>query len=237
MTTETKPRWIIHPYFRVLAQLLMEIEHATYNSGYEAQRRASYAHRVLNEFGRELSGEAQLADPGPKAESWRSKVLTPIVQRQLWGVPDCYGPSVDAGVLALARGSGLGGEADKYEGQKVTISHATRFYLGYNIGREYLYPVFRRNILYLRETRWFTAIVFQTASVSDVGFYDLTLKNQDKLMGPRPDISMGCKHSVPELPPFSPTEIEVIESEGLGDLYMYDLEYLVSRFLSLLCPC
>ena len=74
----------------------------------------------MEAFGEELEEHKELTSRGPVTSAWRSTVLTPILQRQLQGVPDAYAPSLDAGV-GLDDKDGEGG---------LTIAAVTEFYLG-----------------------------------------------------------------------------------------------------------
>ena len=76
------------PYVYLISQLLGEAKFARDHNIHEARRRQSYAAKVLNLFGEEL-WEYKL-----DAASFRSRVLTPILQCQLWGVHDAYLPSI-----------------------------------------------------------------------------------------------------------------------------------------------
>jgi hypothetical protein len=76
------------PYDRIVAQLIREDEHGKCNRGHEALRRQSYVQRVLDTFWLEID----LYDGDSVA--FRSKALTPLLQRQLWGVEENYSPSV-----------------------------------------------------------------------------------------------------------------------------------------------
>ena len=77
---------------------MCELDHGHLSGAYEAQRHWSYVVQVMNAFGDELMEQRQLENDGPHAPAWRSKVLTPILQRQLNGVSDVYAPALRVGV-------------------------------------------------------------------------------------------------------------------------------------------
>ena len=74
------------PYDRIICQLKEEDAHGDTDMSHESQRRRSYARQVLDEFGEEFK-----AYKGPPAD-FRSHVLSPILARQLVGIPDSYSP-------------------------------------------------------------------------------------------------------------------------------------------------
>ena len=117
-----KNRFIPSAYTWVIHQLSTEVLHGDRNRAHEAQRRASYAQRVLNAVGEELDSHSDLEVDGPEAASWRSIVLTPILQRHLYGIPDSYTPAIYRTLLP----PGPGINPDRI----LTISDVTRFYLG-----------------------------------------------------------------------------------------------------------
>ena len=99
-------------YARIIHQLMLEDEHGQVNTGHEALCRHTYAQMVLDHLGKELDFYR-----GPLAQ-FHSKVLTPILQCQLKGVPDVYAPSIRR-AIAL-------------QNNMPTISQVTKFYLGNN---------------------------------------------------------------------------------------------------------
>ena len=77
-----RKRYIPVVYAQLLHQLCNEIAHGNLNPGDEAQRRAAYADQVTDQFADLIYGHFDFCRPGPAASIWRSKVLTPIIQRQ-----------------------------------------------------------------------------------------------------------------------------------------------------------
>lgn len=87
-TQDSRSRFIPCAYLRVIYQLATEVFHGELDLSHEAQCRSSYAQCVLNATGDELDSETVIKTDGSAAAAWRSKVLTPILQRRLNGVPD-----------------------------------------------------------------------------------------------------------------------------------------------------
>ena len=99
-------------YTHIIHQLMLEDEHGQVNTGHEALRHCTYTQMVLDHLGKELDFYR-----GPLVR-FCSKVLTPILQRQLKGVPNVYAPSIWR-AIAL-------------QNDMPTISQVTKFYLGNN---------------------------------------------------------------------------------------------------------
>jgi hypothetical protein len=121
-------------YRRVISQLTAEVRHATIHTGHEALRRCSYAMETLDAFAKELSSTRSIT------AAFRSKILTPILQRQLQGIPDHYTPAV-SGVIAS-------------DHETVTIGDATNFYLNEDPTHPQCIPGYRRNLIYIPEMMW-----------------------------------------------------------------------------------
>jgi hypothetical protein len=148
-------------YVQLIYQPLAEDRHGNDNSGYEALRRQSYARQVLEGAGKEIKGYK-----GPP-EKFRSVILTPILQRYLKGVPDCYAPSLHAAVA---------------KGDEPTISDATEFYLGVDPVSHIYIPQYRRNLLYIAESRWYLGVLLKNFDVDNKDGFNTTRTNHDKAM-------------------------------------------------------
>ena len=92
----SQTRHIPEGYCRIVHQFICEVQLGKDCHAYEAERRMIYASRVTDEFIEEIK---PFDRDGPGA-NWRSKVLTPILQRQLVGISDVYSWSVNRGVMA-----------------------------------------------------------------------------------------------------------------------------------------
>ena len=114
-------------YIQLISQLVAEDEHAGENDGHEALRRQTYAQQVLDYVGKELRSVK-----GNAVEGFRSKVLNPILQCYLQGVPDSYAPSICAAIS---------------DEEEVTIADATLFYLAWDPVDPTFIPHYRRNLL------------------------------------------------------------------------------------------
>ena len=75
-------------YTCLLHQFLLEIQLAKHNKAHKILRQQTYAEKVLDEFGLELTRFCGAEN------DFHSKVLTPILQRQLNGIPDPQGPAI-----------------------------------------------------------------------------------------------------------------------------------------------
>ena len=207
-----KKRFIPSAYIRILHQFCAETLHADHNRAHEAQRRASYALRVLNAFGDELNDQRAIETDGRNAVAWRSKVLTPILQRHLCGVPDSYGPSICNALLPPAGPEGHGSQAPR----KVTIRDATSFYLGRDPTHHSLAPIYYRNLVYRHEARWHLGIVFQVVSVDDVKYYLNNLNIQRSIMR---EIAKTRRPEGGGIPPLGLMEYVAVTVAGLGNAF------------------
>jgi hypothetical protein len=201
-----KSRYIQIPYYRLFQQLYAEVRHGNKNAAHEAQRRGSYARRVMEAFGEELEAHKELASQGTVASAWRSKVLTPILQRQLQGVPDAYAPSLEAGI-GMQDSDDEDDDGDGNKG-KLTISDVTEFYLG----SDPLHPdnkrFYVRNLVYIQEMRWHLAILLGKQKLESSEFFKQTLDNQDYLLDDPAEIS-------PDPDAFFAKERAVLGTEGI----------------------
>jgi hypothetical protein len=73
--------------------------------------------------------------------AFRSIVLTPILQRQLFGIHDAYTPYVRSTI-------------SEDNDTELTIEVVTKFYLGEDPIDPVNIPTYRRNLIYLPEARW-----------------------------------------------------------------------------------
>ena len=138
---------------------------------HEARRRETYARQVLDAFGKELEGFTNFTKAAMKR--FRSAVLTPILQRQLYGVPEAYTPSVRRAVMR--------------DHSELTIKAATELYLGDDPTDPENIPNYHQNLLYAQEARWHLGRVMQT-HINDaevhvhVEYYNRFLEDHDRIM-------------------------------------------------------
>jgi hypothetical protein len=223
-------RRIPEGYARLIHQLILEVQHGGSDSGHESERRMMYAGRVLDKFVEELK---PFPDDGPGAD-WRSIVLTPILQRQMIGIPDSYSWSVNRAVVNMGYDEedsdpdeeeftdDMGDEEDRL---RPTIAQATRAYLAVDpLDPEWI-PSYRRNLLYVREMRWHLSVVsvHNKYTVSQVPIFDVTIKNSDFL---HEFVSNQMKDN-PSPDSLLLPELIVIVSEGIEKFYESEISRLV----------
>ena len=214
-----KTHQIPAPYDRIVAQLITEDEHAKIDASHEALRRQTYAQRVLDEFWKEIRKYN-----GP-AIAFCSKVLTPILMRQLFAVDENYTPSV--------RESINGGPGNP------TIEQVTSFYLSEDPTDPDWIPSYRRNLVYLAEPRWHLGIVMGKYVCGDAKIYATLRAHQDVLdahireaaetkeeMSEDVDSTEG-EEPVP-VPPLNITEVQMIFHERLNEFFAPELMLVVS---------
>jgi hypothetical protein len=212
------------PYDRIVAQLIAEDIHAKTDSGHEVLRRQTYAQVVLDKFWKEIKGYKG------EAVNFRSKVLTPILQRQLWGVEENYGPALRLAVAGAPKNP--------------TIAQATQFYLENDPTDPDWIPTFRRNLIYIPEARWHLGFVLGNYTVDDVTAYDSVRKNVDqiyksmqKIAAIRARNKAAGKAAVKpkptedtEVPELGILETYIIFSEHLDDFFEPELKRVVRPF-------
>ena len=188
-------------YHRLACQLTAEIIHAKDHTGHEALCRCSYAMEVLDAFGAELSSVRIVT------ADFRSKVLTPILQRQLRGVPDYYTPGVSNAVAS--------------DGETVTICDATNFYLHDDPTHPRCIPSYRRNLIYIPETRWHLGYVLGKIKLGSGPQYDRIRTHQDDLMEALGEEESDDDDS--DVPGFIGAEVTILVEEGLDDYFAQEL--------------
>jgi len=203
---EWYPRLVPVPYAQLVQQFLFEEGFAAKIDSHESHRRACYAGQVLDEFAKELMGY-----DGDDLD-FRSFVLTPILQRQLRGIPDAYGPTIQRAVCGA-----------NAPGGRVTIEGATQFYLTVDPTNPRCIPSYRRNLIYIREARWHLALQLGLIDIALYRHFNWFLDHHDLVMSklqPRPPSRT--------VPAFSLEEVEVIVLEGLQDWFEPELCRVVS---------
>ena len=230
-------------YVQIIDQLWTEFDHTRHTKAHEALRRGAYASDILKHLGKELK---KYKGPGAK---FRSQVLNPILQRYLRGIPDCYTPIVQEAIahtsaevkkaLTIKQGDDAEDDAeddagdDAGEGTKPTILGATVFYLSVDPVDEENIPLYRRNLVYLAESRWHLAILADETLVEDEDFFKTTrVDHHDYVMEAYQDqLQEGPpqRNQDNEVTPFSEAEVEVILAEGLDWFFEEDLEDYVSK--------
>lgn len=212
------------PYVQLIGQLVTEDEHGDYNEGHEALRRQSYARQMLHEVAKEIRAY------GGAPTEFRSKVLTPILQRYVRGVPDSYTPAIRR---AIAGGDSM-----------PTIADATRFYLEEDPVDPAHISFYRRNLIYIPESRWYLGILMGKTSVESAADFNKVRANHDNVMEAAQedddddddDGSGGNSNNDEEPSPFNEVEVQTIVSEGLEEFFEGELSGLVCTLRSSRLP-
>jgi hypothetical protein len=223
-------------YVQLIDQLQKEVHHSEHNNGHEALRRGSYAMEILQHLGKEL----KLYNGAE--EDFRSKVLNPILQRYLRGIPDAYTPAVEA---AIGQASADALEVVKTENDtddseddpennpnKPTILGATVFYLSVDPVDTKNIPLYRRNLIYIAESRWHLNVLRGEELLEDVEFFNTCrIDHHDYVMeayqNQLEDHEGNSQDNGNLL--FNEAEVEVILAERLEEFFNKELEELVSK--------
>ena len=113
------------------------------------------------------------------------------------------------------------------------ILGATVFYLSVDPVDKENIPLYRRNLVYLAESRWHLAILTDKTWVKDEDFFKTTRVNHhDYVMEAYQDLLQEGppqRNQDNEATPFSEAEMEVILAEGLDWFFKEDLKDYVSK--------
>ena len=213
-TVHFTPYEVPAPYDRLVGQLTAEHIHADSHESHESRRRAVYAMATLDAFGKELLEFQRSKLP---TATFRSKVLTPILQRQRLGIHDAYTPFVRACI--------------KNDGTQLTIRDVSKLYLGTDPANPAFIDTYRRNLLYVPDSRWHLGVIMGvtgTSTEEQNSHYHRVRANHDRIMA----TPLGEAHKERDprgLPLLSSTEVEVILNERLEDFFVQELEYVVGN--------
>ena len=199
-----KLRRIPIPYARLVHQFILEIRHGLKDMGHESLRRRTYAERVLDRFGEELDNYH-----GSEAQ-FRSCVFTPILQRQLRGVPDSYAPSIRH---VVAR-----------HPVQPTITQATTFYLGNDPLDPRCIPSYRRNLVYIREMLWHLGILMGEVNVKSTNHFNVSLETNDFVME---GLRVTRQPSTRGIPKFNELEVAAIFADKVQAFFTEELSLVV----------
>ena len=207
-TVSFAPYEVPAPYDRLVGQLTAEQIHANVHDTHESRRRAVYAMATLDAFGEELLEFQKSELP---VATFRSKVLTPILQRQRLGIHDAYTPFVRACI--------------KDDGTQLTIRDDSKLYLSTDPANPAFIDTYRRNLLYVPDARWHLGVLMGVTGTSDEDrgrHYHRVRENHDRVMAT--PLAEAHKERDPRgLPLLSHTEIEVIVDERLEDFFVQEL--------------
>ena len=202
-------RGIPVPYARLLHQFYLEDRHSLSDAGHEARRRMAYARRVLDEFGMELERYKHLE------KDFRSAVFTPILQRQLRGLPDSYTPAIHAYLLS-PKGT-------------VTIEDATMFYLANDPLDPDCIPTYRRNLIYIREALWHLLVVTGHITSTSRIDYNWVIETHDIIM----DRLEARDEEDEGFPLFTSCEVDAIVACNIETWFAEELEEVVRTSMCL----
>src|ERR1700753_894445 len=210
-----KEYWIPAPYDRIVCQLVTEDTHAETHSSHESQRRQAYGRETLGAFAKELE---RLKDHTDAAMvKFRSVVLTPILQRQAWGVHDAYTPCIAAAV--------------KRSHEQLTIQAVTEFYLQADPTDQAHIPSYCRNLLYLPDARWHLGHILgnpsDTTQEGAINYYNMVRAHHDVIM----EWLARAGHGEPDqhgFPPLSKPKMCAVLTEGLELFFADELAKQVS---------
>lgn len=191
------------PYARLTQQFLLEDQHGESNAGHEAYRRQVYAGKVLDAFAVELN------EYDGTQEAFRSSVLTPILQRQVHGIPDGYAPVIERSMNK------------DFNRRLVTIGEATEFYLAMDPVHPSCISSYRRNLLYNREARWHLNHLVGTVDINSIEDFEWSLEHHDLILE---NVSKRDAKGIPKL---NATEVQVICFEDLDDYFPTELKRVV----------
>lgn len=199
------------PYDRVIHQLVAEAQLGEETEAHEAVRRQVYAERTLDGFCKEI--KAYKGDP----VSFRSKLLTPLLVRQLNGVDDGYTPSVQNAIHCLCPHK-----------EKIDIYSTTSFYLTKDPCSTIYIPAYRRHLLYLPTPRWHLGILMGVDEYlgGPLKHFELVIQNHDKVMTSLLG-QLGVCSGGPDPPLLSEVEVDVIRSELLTEFFLEELSLVV----------
>jgi hypothetical protein len=207
-------------YHRIVSQLVGEIVFATNNDIYEARRRQVYARQVLDFFGQEL---LRLKGYSPAAMvNFRSKVLTPILMRQLRGTDDAYAPFVHKAV--------------QRKHQQLTIKAATEYYFGLDPVDPMWIPTYRRNLLYLPVARWYLGFLMHNPKGKETApqYYKRILEDHDHILEAL-KVTGYRGNDKNRIPLLTKVEVLSVAEEGLSLFFKDELASLV-RFICFHTP-
>ena len=198
-------------YAGVIDQFVAEWEHATEDNAHEALRRQAYVEEMLDLVALEL-----LSYDGDRAE-YRSKILTPVLQRHLCGIPDAYGPTVRRAMQA--------------EGKSPTIREVTKFYLNADPVDPIWIPSYRYGAIRIPELRWYVKVLVdgpEAGVIGDVHVHRNVMRNQELMMqrmaeaGDSDDVEPG-------VPRLTAIEVEIIICEQIDIFFLQELMRVVGQ--------
>ena len=202
-------------YHLIVCQLVAEDMHGMINNSHESHRRQAYAKATLDAFGAELKAfKSSKAPP----HTFRSKTLTPILQRQRVGLHDAYTPYVSAGI--------------NKQKDKLSIEDVTRFYLKIDPTDPKYIPSYRHNLLYCPDARWYLGFLINGSKSSPeqtINHHRLVRDNHNTIIKSLPVDEDHRELDSQGIPLLSHSEVRCIVSEKLESFFMDELHQVVSE--------
>ena len=203
-------------YHQLVYQLVSEIDLADDHDFHEARRRQVYARQILDLFGQELLGFRGYTPEAMVA--FRSKILTPILVRQLWGIDDAFTPYVEAAIKGTQ--------------QDLTIEAVTTFYLKDDPADPSLIPTYRRNLLYVPMARWCLGrAMWNPDSPKAIDYYRRFLDDHDDIIDSLKQTGLQGEDEN-GFPLLTDVEAAAIGKEDLEIFFKKEMERLVRPICS-----
>ena len=206
-------------YHRLVCQLVAEDGHGQHHHSHESRHRQMYARQILDKFAEEMIKKAaQHPAKQIPPTSFRSHILTPILQRQLRAVHDAYKPSVHTAMIRKGESS-------------LTVSRTTEIYLHQDPALSCLTTRYRHHLLYIPEPQWHLAIVINPGRLDDANFYNMVREHHEQILmeireetGKETGDTVRDAHGMPVL---RRAEVRAIVLEGLEDFFAQELSAVV----------
>lgn len=206
------------PYDRIISQLQVEDNHSKGHNTHESHRCQAYAQQVLDKFGDKFTAYTGLM------VAFRSQVLSPILARQLVGIPNTYSPSIEAALLNRGQGGCQ---------EEVTIGMVTDLYLSVDLMEAKLIPGYRYHVIHIPEVRWHLVTVLGNIDIMGGDPYNAIQDNQDILMAAYQDSTVKFDRDGDKPPPLNIHMVRVVVKERLEGFFKPELDK-VARPLPLL---
>ena len=201
-----KTHFILAPYDRIISQLAAEVKHGEDHDTHESRRRQEYAKRLLDLFAIEV--ERYKGD----APKFFSKVLTPLLIRQLKGVDDSSSHVVRA---MVSNGK-----------PPATVAQAIEFYLNTDPTDPRHIPHYRRRLINLPIAHWHLATVLGHAALGDGDSYIRFHDDHDQIMRSLKEKGYG-KSGPSGIPLLNIDEVAAVVAEGLAPFFKPELDLVV----------
>jgi len=177
----------------------------------------NYAQCILEVFGKELEGYKGAQ------EDFCSKVLNPVLQRQLRGPPDSYAPPLIDYMSSKTY-------------SKVTLANTMVFYLSVDPLDPGCIPSYCRNLIYIREARWHLLVLKKEIKIGSAQEFNWSIGNHELILDALEhddEVEEDPEDDADPVPRLGFTEVLVILYEGLTTYFVKELLKVVRIGLSL----